>query len=271
MKDVLRYYRFINILSIDIAAGAVISALYFARIFNVTVRAYGLMALALTVWIIYTADHLRDARNISRRASSERHAFHQTNFKVLLILVICAVVADAVMIFFIRRTVFLWGLGLLGFVGLYLVLQGKIYFLKEITVAVLYTAGIILPSVAVTDVNLAFSHIGLIIQFAAIAFLNLLIFSWFDRDKDSRDQQHSFVTKFGEDTTRTIIWIFVVLVIISDIVQVIVWNGGMAAWIPLLMTLVLTVIFYRASEFVQNDAYRIIGDAVFFIPALMLI
>jgi hypothetical protein len=104
VSTVLRYYRLLNILSIDIAVGAVICALYFSKIFEVEVRPYGLAALALTVWVIYTADHLRDARNILKRASSERHAFHQSHFGILLVLLICAVVADGVIIFLLSSS-----------------------------------------------------------------------------------------------------------------------------------------------------------------------
>ena len=67
MRAGLRFYQYINILSLDIAAGAVISAVFFAQIFNVQIKPYGLLALGLTVWIIYTVDHLRDAKKIKHQ------------------------------------------------------------------------------------------------------------------------------------------------------------------------------------------------------------
>jgi hypothetical protein len=165
----------------------------------------------------------------------------------------------------------LWGLGLLGVVGLYLILQGRIYFLKEVTVAVLYTAGIILPSIAVTPVVLTAVHVVLIIQFVAIALLNLLIFSWFDRDKDLKDDQYSFVTKFGAERTRKLIWGFSTVLVVINIVQLTLCGGCVIAWVPFIMTAILIMIFFRSDLFSSNDAYRIVGDAIFFIPIIALI
>ena|SRR5688572_29933788 len=108
MRAGFQFYQYVNILSLDVAAGAVISALFFAQIFNVQIKPYGLLALGLTVWIIYTADHLRDAKKIKHRASTQRHRFHQQYFCSLTVFVGSAILLDAVTIFFIRRQVFEW-------------------------------------------------------------------------------------------------------------------------------------------------------------------
>ena len=65
-------YRLINILSIDVVAGAVCSALFFARLLQVSLLPYGIISLALTVWIIYTADHLLDAKRVEGVATTRR-------------------------------------------------------------------------------------------------------------------------------------------------------------------------------------------------------
>ena len=73
----VRLYRILNTLSLDVSIGAVISAMFFAEVLQVKILPYGLATLALTVWIIYTIDHLRDARAIGTKASTARHLFHQ--------------------------------------------------------------------------------------------------------------------------------------------------------------------------------------------------
>ena len=60
MSKILRLCQTLNILSIDIAAGAVICCAFFADILGVSVLPYGFITLGLTVWIIYTVDHLLD-------------------------------------------------------------------------------------------------------------------------------------------------------------------------------------------------------------------
>src|SRR5882724_140090 len=139
MKKLFQAYRLLNILSIDVTAGAVISASFFACIFDVTVLPYGLISLGLTVWIIYTTDHLIDARKVKQLASTERHRFHQQHFKLLLSLLIIAVAADAVQLIFIRKVVLIEGLVLASIVGVYFALQRYLRFLKEIFGALLYS------------------------------------------------------------------------------------------------------------------------------------
>jgi hypothetical protein len=70
-----------NILSLDVVAGAVAGALFFGEILQVQLSFSVLTALGLTVWIIYTLDHLRDAKQILNVASTDRHRFHQEHFK----------------------------------------------------------------------------------------------------------------------------------------------------------------------------------------------
>ena len=94
MNKIISVYRLLNILSIDVAAGAVICALFFARLFEVQIKPYGLISLGLTVWIIYTADHLLDGIKTHHRAATKRHQFHQYHFKVLCVVMIVAIIID---------------------------------------------------------------------------------------------------------------------------------------------------------------------------------
>ena len=186
MRAALRFYQYVNILSLDIAAGAVISARFFAKIFDVQIKPYGLVALGLTVWIIYTVDHLRDAKNIKHNASTQRHRFHQKYFHPLIIVFVASPSAlDTFTIFFIRRQVFEWGLILFVMVMLYLIVQQYLRFLKEFFIASLYTCGVLLISITITTIDVNTMHVLLIIQFGLIAWTNLVLFSWFDHVFDS--------------------------------------------------------------------------------------
>ena len=199
MRAGLRFYQYINILSLDIAAGAVISALFFAQIFNVQIKPYGLLALGLTVWIIYTVDHLRDAKKIKHNASTQRHRFHQQYFYTLTVFAGLAILLDAVTIFFIRRQVFEWGLILFAIVMIYLIVQQYLRFLKEFFIASLYTWGVLLLSITITTITLNITYALLIAQFGLIAWTNLVLFSWFDHHFRSAGQ-----TKFtGHNIGKT--------------------------------------------------------------------
>src|SRR6478609_8154698 len=148
MRKLNRLYRQLNLLSLDVVAGVVICAVFFSEIFDVHIRPQGLVTLALTVWIIYTTDHLLDAHRIQGTASTERHRFHQQNFLLLFIFLGIGTIINVILIFFIREAVFLWGLWLIGFVVFYLLFQKWLRFFKELIAALLYSGGVMLPSLA---------------------------------------------------------------------------------------------------------------------------
>lgn len=269
MKALNTLYQHINILSLDVAAGAVICALFFARIFQVSVSLAALTALCLTVWVVYTIDHLRDAMSISNVASTDRHRFHQKYFKAVSITLLVIVVLDFVIIWFLPRRMLMLGLMLWIVVLGYLVLQRHLKFLKEFFAACLYTAGILLPSLALITEDLQTVHYILAGKFFMTALMNLLLFSLLDHKEDQNQQQHSFVTWFGLASTRNGILLLGLLNILSGIPL---WSfdPGVAI-ICISMNILLLMILFFQRPLSSNNYYRILGDAVFFIPFFYLL
>ena len=62
----MRFYRFLNLISMDVAAGAMVCAAFFAPIFKMELRTDTLVSLGISVWIIYSADHLLDAYKLMK-------------------------------------------------------------------------------------------------------------------------------------------------------------------------------------------------------------
>jgi len=272
MSSIIRLYRVFNLLSLDVVAGAVVSALFFARVFQVGVRPIGLIALGLTVWIIYTTDHLRDVSKVIGTASTERHRFHQVHYKKLIVLTIIAIGLTIVAILFIKQQVLEWGIALSLVVVAYIIAQRSLKFLKEIFIAILYTCGVLLLSVPVSNVPLTTVHYMLIFQFGITALANLIMFSWFDRELDQIDKRYSFVTKTGEPGTRLVIWLLLVLQLAMTVV--IQWIDGtltVPSLVVGLMGVALLLIFIFREPLEKNEYYRVLGDAVFFLPATYLL
>jgi hypothetical protein len=264
MTSAERMYRLFNILSLDVAAGSVCAALFFARLLDVVVLPLGLISLGLTVWIIYTVDHLMDARNVKLTASTARHRFHQEHFKVLAMIVPAVTAANVVIIFFIRKPVFLGGLVLVFIVGIYLFIHRYVRFPKELLIAMLYTAGVLLPSISVTALPLETWPWITISQFAFTALLNLMLFSWYDAASDRIDGNTSIALLAGEGNIIRIIWSIAILNFVLSI-----FNPDRAAAILLaLMNLILIVVFVMRDFFSKEDRFRLVGDAVFFIPLI---
>jgi hypothetical protein len=271
MPSPMRIYRLFNLLSLDVVAGAVVCALFFGRVFEVGFRPFGLIALGLTVWIIYTADHLRDARKIMGEASTERHRFHQVHYYPLIIFTTIALCLDVVAILFIRQQVLEWGIALSLVVFAYLLAQGSLKFLKEVFIAILYTCGILLLSVPVSSIKFSTPYYLLIVQFFITALANLLMFSWFDRDVDQQDQRYSFVTKAGEATTRIIVWFLLLLLLASTFAQSVMRTLLIPSLMIGCMGLILLLIFVFRKSLAKEDYYRLLGDGVFLVPVIYLL
>lgn len=247
--------------------GAVICALFFAKILGVSILPYGLISLGLTVWIIYTTDHLIDARRAKQPAATERHRFHQQHFKSLLALLIVFTIVDGTQLFYIRKVVFIQGLGLAAAIVIYFLLQRSLKFLKEVIGSLLYTGGVLLIPLSLKSESLSYGQLVLIIQFAITALINLLLFSWFDKSQDEQDQHSSFATTMGVDTTK--IFLTVLFFIQAILTSIQFASGHMTpAMILVLMNTLLLLIYMKRKYFEVDSRYRFLGDAVFFVPLI---
>src|SRR5690606_21598184 len=97
------FYDYLQVLSIDIVIGACAGMLFFDRLIGADLRPLLYLLLALAVWCIYTFDHLLDARQIKKAASTPRHAFHQKHFKTLAsLLVILGILGLGMAFYFLK-------------------------------------------------------------------------------------------------------------------------------------------------------------------------
>jgi 4-hydroxybenzoate polyprenyltransferase len=270
MNRLLRFYIHLNTLSIDVALGAICCCAWFAKLYHVTLRPYAYIALGLTVWIIYTADHLLDARNIKTYAVTARHKFHQQHFNVLVVLVGCAMVLNVVMIFFVRKQVLYAGVILAAMVLLYLLFTRVLSFLKELVVALLYTGGVLLPVLSIMGWGKSISHPIVITLFFITALINLILFAWFDYDADKHQGYTSFSVQFGKYLTMQFLCglflIQAILIVTVVLYHQMVWEGLML----FSMNAILFLLFTRFTRVFISRHYRLLGDAVFLIPALFL-
>jgi hypothetical protein len=261
---VRRIFHFANILSIDVALGAVCSALFFAKFNNVNVSSVSLLVLALCVWVIYTIDHLSDARRISGPASSERHRFHQRYQSTLL--KVCVIVAFFIvgLLILLPTTILIGGLILSSLVLLYLICNRYIGMAKEIVVAALYSLGVYLPSIQ--EIERPHIPIMLLLAFFVTAFLNLLLFSWYSMGEDLTDGHPSAIIKLGKRRGRFVIWLLYMMQLFF-----LFWSEFSGPFIILfVMCTMLMVVFSFPDYFKRSERYRI-GDAVFFLSLTYLL
>lgn len=268
MKLIVQVYRFLNLISVDVACGAVVCAGFFARLYHVEPKPAGLLALGISVWIIYSADHLMDAHSLGREASTQRHRFHQKHFRPVMILLVFATVIDFILIFYIRKPVLMWGLVLMAFIVPYLIFHKHTHPFKELLVSVFYSGGVLLLALSLHTHPVSLTVKLLVVTFVITALLNLLIFSWFEWDQDQKDKRASFVTRLGRQNTKRVIWALYAIQLTIFLLVLLKGTNQLELLSIVSMNVILLVIFIYPRRFMDADRYRLVGDFVFLLPLL---
>ena len=259
-------YRFFNVLSIDVAVGAVVCAAFFVHIFQIQLPLYCLPALGVSVWIIYSVDHLLDTHKLKGRVSTKRRQFHYKNIRVIGAGVIMAIASDLLLILNIGKPILIWGTGLLLMILLYIWFQRLLGPFKEFFGALLYSFGVLLPVLALHSTPIPASHILLMSAFSMTALINLVLFSWFDLAHDKKDTQVSVVIILGRrKSTILLMGLFIFqLILFIALLSATPWKGE--TLILMVMNLVLLLIFCFSDWFMTEDYYRLAGDVIFLFP-----
>ncbi|TAE51112.1 MAG: hypothetical protein EAZ89_10690 [Bacteroidetes bacterium] len=235
------------------------------------------LALPFSVWIIYTADHLLDARRLGPSAHTARHDFH---YRYMRPLSIACGLAIAFCLWLLTRMpigMIYFGLIMAGLTLLHLLLvaivgsKARHWLQKELGVGFIYSAGVwgcppwLFPE-AYTGATW-----GLFAQFFILAMINLLFFSLYERETDESDGHTSFVRAIGEQATRRVIAALGIAGALTGI-GVLIWGNEkalIAEGFYLLMLGVLLWISFDPKRFAPRERYRIWGDAVFIFPVLV--
>lgn len=271
MSYALKTYRLLNSLSIDVAAGAVICALFLADVLRSSPGVPALIMLGLTVWIIYSADHLLDARRIEKEAVTHRHSFYQRHFKVMVTITAVAVIADGLLALKIRPAVFQAGLILAAPVAIYLIAQRFFISIKELLGATLYTAGVGLPAYIFMGGRPLTVNQGIfIIAFFLVAWSNLLLFSYFDYESDMENAQTSFATRWGLRVTHHVI-VAALMTGFGVCAYLMIADRFLPSLVLLVMNAVLLILMRYPQYFSESDRFRLLGDSIFLIPLVAVL
>lgn len=268
----MRIWGYINMLSIDIALGAMGGCLLFAGLFDVSLRPPAYLGLGLIVWIIYTVDHLLDASRPNTRLSTARHRFHHVHRNALTRAVILASLVVLAQSLFVRTPVLISGFLMGAWVIVYLAIQSRLRFMKELAAAVSYSAGVVIAPVSLLDRPVSAPEWVTVVAFFLTTWINLLICSLYDHAADLKDHQPSFATTFGASVTRQTT--FVLLVMVFVLLAYLFWSPGsnrLVAGLLALMNLTLAVVVSSRSYFAQADRHRLFADLAFLFPLLYLI
>ena len=272
------WYRYVNALSLDVVAGALISTLFFARLLEVQMPTETLVALGLAVWVIYTFDHLWDAYRRRQPMLTFRHQIHQKHFRKLASMAVVALLAGLLLVQRLPSSTIDYGIAISLMVLFYFLVTGwlntaSIYH-KEILIALIYTGGVLAGPLSLHHHPISPLDVVLMVQFALLAFVNLLIFAYYESDIDKLQHFPSLQASVGSKTTRYLIAIILSLIAIVSLILAFYtindWLVASSYFTVMIMAGMLALVFCFPRIFAVNDRFRYLGDAAFLVPILVL-
>lgn len=268
----LKIIHFIQNLSLDITAGAVIMTLFLAKVFEVAISGAMVAGLAIAIWLIYTVDHLFDAHKLQIKAVNPRHAFHQKFFKPLIVLACFIFLLGLWNLTFLPSQTLVFGFVLvaLSLVYLFYSYLSKRPFNKEVFAAFVYTAGIATAPLSLLRA-LDWPQLLSLLQIFVLAYANLLVIPLYEIDIDREDHHSSIATLKGAAMVKQRALLMCSISFVLMGIQFFMKVPNTIVVVLLAMTLVLFTLINRQDLFRRYQLYRILADGIFFLPGLYLL
>ncbi len=271
-----KVYQFIRAYSLDVVAGAAISARWIGNYFDANFPPQAIIALSITVWLIYTLDHLLDARKVAPNKALIRHFLHYKNAPILFSMVLLMSIVLIYTVQYLSATLFWAGILLGAIVVGYLFfvhLRKKPYWGKEWFIAIIYALGICLPTIAYLG-SIPQTLIYFWLQFFFLASINLLLFNMIEYKNDKSSGFNSFATVKGHDLTRRIILVLLAAFIVTWSVSFLYikeLNFLDYQAMLIFMGSVLAMVLSKEKILREAEWYRVIGDVVFILPLIEIL
>lgn len=264
--------------SLDVAIGALAGGIFAINILLVKPNPWWWLILAMSVWVVYTADHLIDGFNQKQAALIFRHRLHY-RFRYFFIsaIIIVSLLALVLVIVFLDIRVLLWGIaigfGALVYLGFIILGRKKgFYFQKEFFISLFYVGGIWLAPLVWYGKALPFTVILTMAIFVILVWSEGLLTALYERESDKGDQMQSFCTFYGRQTTRRLVLILLILSMLSALGLLLLTSSMRYEYMVLVtMTAFLLAIHLFPSFFQKNERYRTLGELTFWLPFLLLL
>lgn len=277
----MKIYLYLHYLSIDIVLGALASSCFAARLFSSEPSAAWWITLALTVWLLYTGDHLLDAWKHRKKIQRDLHYFMMKNRKTLVWSMVLVTAVDILLVFnLLDKEYMKYALVLAGFVLIFYAMRhvfrkNRILLIPgEIFVLLIYMAGTWLGPVVASDMALETGHGMIALIFAGVLLMNLGVISLYDMKLDSRMGIASMANLLGNNRTKRLLLGTGIAIFLISILQFLVFEMDryfQYALILVGMTIILLMILYYPSRFRRKDYYRLAADAVLIMGFLSLL
>ncbi len=277
----MRIYRYFQFLGLDIVLGALASSCFASRLLHAGPGPIWWITLALTVWLLYTGDHMLDAWRQRKKVKREMHHFLLRHRRVIIYtLGVVAVVDVMLVINLLDREVFKFALILAGLVLLFYAMRhvfrrNRVLFIPgEIFVLLLYLSGTWLGPVVLAESDFVSSQALVALVFAGVLLMNLGVISLYDLQLDTRMGITSLAQILGKKGTKNLLITTGLGIYLLTVLQFLVFEADRHTQFALIvcgMATILLVVVYLPSRFRNHDLYRWTADAVLFMGFLSLL
>lgn len=165
------------------------------------------LLLPSAIWVVYTADHLADARRAGHRAAAFRHRFHAQNARLLgLVAAVVAAAGSVAAVALLPGALVVAGTLVAAGAAMHLAIAQRptlaARFPKEVSAAAVYTAGVWCAPVLSAPARGPWTGPAIALFFVA-ALANLLLNGLIEADQDARDGSPSWARTFGARATES--------------------------------------------------------------------
>jgi hypothetical protein len=272
-KKFLQYYEIFCDLSLDVVLGVLANMLAINFCFQLEMPLIWFLGLPTATWAVYLSDHLLDLKRSNHQLSS-RHDYVKRHLPYIKPLVLGLYAFCFILIsFFADIKIILAALTsvvfCLGYMFVTFKLNPKYQWLynKELLVAFVYATAIY-STTAFTVFPLN-DWIWFYLELFCLAYINLLLMSIIERDKDIAQERFSWSVVLGEKRSVRLFY-----TVVSISLCFCVWLGmssrhDMFLYLSgsyFLITLGHVFIFIYRQNLQQHEYYRKIGELLFLIP-----
>jgi len=277
----MKIYRYLHFLSIDIVLGALATSCFAARLFGSNPGTIWWITLALTVWLLYTADHMLDAWKHRKKIERDLHYFMMKNRKTLVWSMGVVTVVNILLIFnlldheLMKYALFLAGLVLIFYAMRHVFRKNRILKIPgEFFVMILFMAGTWLGPAVAFEGSFEAGHGMIALIFLGVLLMNLGVISLYDIKLDSRMGIASLANLLGKKRTKNMLLGTAMSIYLVSLLQFLVFEMDRFSQYALILTgmaTILLLVLYYPSRFRKNDYFRLAADAVLFMGFLTLL
>ncbi|MDX2432710.1 MAG: hypothetical protein QNK35_17360 [Bacteroides sp.] len=274
-------YRYFHFLSLDIVLGAMATSVMAARLFESKPGWAWWVSLAMTVWVLYTGDHLLDAWKHRKSSQREMHNFIFRKKGILIYALGVVTVADLIVAFnFLEPAILRVALLMVGAVFLFYAMRhifkrNKLFFIPgELLVLIIYLAGTWMGPFISRTLPADPGQILVLAMMAGVLLLNLGVISLYDVKIDSRLGISTLAGTLGKKSTRNMMIATAMVVFLMAVLQFMVYGAERTSKFALIlvgMAGLLLWVLLTPSLFRKQEAYRLVADALLGMGLLSLL